>query len=136
MEMLASTYVKNSTFHLFPSLWQIQNARRISRFVGKSRPDAVHLLDIVPPSLTLHPSRTFPTLLVTMTVITALLQATSLISSLSQLRTNGKHSSLLFQDTCVVHISRETLCLRYYSIGASQLGALSAPKLPQFLKNK
>lgn len=71
-----------------------------------------------------------------MTVATALLQATSLISSLSQLRTNGKHLWLPFQIICVLQASRETQCLQYSRQGGSTLGTFAAPKLPHFLENK
>ena len=71
-----------------------------------------------------------------MTVVTALLQASSLLSSLSQLRTNGKHPWLPLQIICVLLACKESLCLQYYRQGASKLGTLAAPKLPKFLENK
>ena len=73
---------------------------------------------------------------ITMTVATALLQATSLIATLSQLRTNGKYSQLLLQILRVLLLSREKLCLQFYHQGGSTLGTLAVPKLPQFLENK
>lgn len=122
---------------LFTSSWQIHDARHISRLVGELRTwHCLCLLPGVPPFLAMHASHTFLTPLVTMTIVTALLQASSLISSLSQLRTNGKHSSWLFQINCVIIASKEKMCLQYYPKGGSNLGTFAAPKLPQFLENK
>ncbi|CAD6594145.1 MAG: hypothetical protein ASARMPRED_008719 [Alectoria sarmentosa] len=70
-----------------------------------------------------------------MTVVTALLQASSLLSSLSQHRTNGKYSRLPLQIICVLLASKEVLCLQYSRQGGSNLGTLAAPKLPKFLEN-
>ncbi len=73
---------------------------------------------------------------VTMTVATVLLKATSLVSTLSQLRTNGKLLWFSLRIICVLLAPRETLCLQVLRTGGSNLGTFAAPKLPQFLDNK
>lgn len=135
--MLGSIHVKApGSYVVFISSRQIYDARHISHLAGELKLGIVYVLDRLPPCFILHASRSFSTSFVTMTIATVLLQATSFVSSLSQLRTNGKHPWLPFQFICVLLASNEALCLQHYRQGGSNLGTFAAPKLPQFLENK
>ena len=70
-----------------------------------------------------------------MTVATVLLQATSLISTLSQFRTNGEHSLFISSHPRTIGFTG-ALCLPRSFLGGSNLGTFAASKPPQFLENK
>lgn len=85
----------------------MMRTRHSSRFGGHG---IVYIPGLAfPPSFPRHESRTFSTPFVTMTVVSVLLQATSLIASLSQLRTNGKLPCLPFQLICVFLAPRDAI---------------------------
>ena len=85
-------FLGDVTFHhAFISAWEVYDAHQIQPRGGDRRSGSLYIYSLVLSSFALHASLDFATSFVRMTVATALLQATSLFSNLSQVYTNGKH---------------------------------------------
>lgn len=97
----------SASYRAFASSWLVFDARHTWCLGGELRLHIVYYSDLISILVSLF------TTFAKMTVATALLQAASLVSTLSQSRTNGKYSWSPMQILSVLVIPRETLCLQH-----------------------